>query len=433
MDYLSDGISESLINSLSQMPGLKVIARSSSFKYKGKEISPEEVAKALGVQTILSGRITQRGESLQVSAELMNVHDKTQMWGEQFNRQVKDVLYIQNESLRLRLTKSERQHFEDAAKANPQAYELLLKARFHRLKRTPHDLNKAAEYYQQALAIDPNYALAHVSLAGVYSYMASNGFHNPKEMTPKAEAALQRALELDETLPQIHATLAEINKNSFNWAGAERAFKRTIELDPNMASAHSGFAYYLSTQQRHEEALAEIKKARELDPLAISYRANIGHILYFAQQFDQAIEQLKQTIELDRNYEYSHVVLGYAYAANGQYAEALTEYKETSGLGGDTTSLQCYVGYALAKMGQREEAKAILSRLETSDVYVSPAELALLYGGLGEKEKALSALDRAYAEHDLQLQFLTIDPHYNDLAAEPRFTALLQKVGLSKE
>jgi tetratricopeptide (TPR) repeat protein len=201
-------------------------------------------------------------------------------------------------------------------------------------------------------------------------------------------------------------------------------------LNPNLAAERSGYAYFLSTQKRHEQALTEIKKSRELDPLAVSYRANIGHILYFARQYDQSIEQLKQTLELDRNYEYSHVVLGYVYAASGRYAEALAEYKETSRLGGETTSLQCYLGYALAKSGQQPAAEAILKRLETNKEYVSPAELAILYDGLGHTEKALSALEQAYTAHDVQLQFLTADPHYDGLHAEPRFVNLLQKVGL---
>ena len=435
MEYLSDGLSESLINALAQLPGVKVIARGSAFKYKGKEIDSEEVARALGVQAIVTGRVSQHGDNLQVSAELTDVRDKTQMWGEQFNRKAAELLPVQSEiarqiveKLRLHLTSKEQQRL--VTQANPQAYELLLKGRFYRAKRTAENLQKAVEYYNQAIAIDPNYALAHAVLAEAYRYQGANSYLNPKEMMPKAEVEAQRALALDERLPQIHSTLASIKKDAWDWAGAEREYQRAIELNPNLAAERSGYAYFLSTQKRHEQALTEINKARELDPLAVSYRANIGHILYFAHQYDQSIEQLKQTIELDRNYEYSHVVLGYVYAASGRYAEALAEYQETSRLGGETTSLQCYIGYALAKSGQQPAAEAILKRLETSKEYVSPAELAILYDGLGHTEKALSALEQAYTAHDVQMQFLTADPHYDGLHAEPRFVNLLQKVGL---
>lgn len=440
MEYLSDGLSESLINALAQLPGMKVIARGSAFKYKGKEIDLEEVARALGVQAIVTGRVARRGDELQVSAELVEAREKTQLWGEQFNRKPADLLQVQAEisqqiveRLRLRLTNTEQQQLVKSTKANPQAYESLLKGRFHRYKRTAEDLKKAIEYYTQAIAIDPNYALAYAEISAAYNLLGANSSVDPKETTPKAEAAAKHALELDERLAEAHYALAGIKRDAWDWAGAAPEYRRAIVLNPNLAVAHSGYSAYLSTQGRHEQAIAESKQARELDPIGLGFNAGIGYRLYHARQYDLAIEQLKRTLELDRNYTFAHTGLGYAYAAKGQAAEAIAEFKEAIRTGGDSTSLQCYLGYALTQAGRRREAEAILRQLETGQAYVSPAELAVLYGGLGEQAQALSALERAYAAHDIQMQYLGIEPLYGaGLRAAPRFINLLRKVGLAQ-
>jgi Tfp pilus assembly protein PilF len=336
------------------------------------------------------------------------------------------------EQLKLRLTSSEQQQLVKEAKANPQAYELLLKGRFLRTKSTPADYKKAAEYFTQALAIDPNYALAYAELASAYRYLAAGSFLDPKETMPKAEAAARKALELDEGLADAHAVLANIRRDAWDWAGAEQEFKRAIELNPGLARAHSGYGGYLSIMLRHEQAIAEMKRARELDPLALGQNSNLGYAYYWARQYDQAIEQLKKTLELDQNFSQAHLLLAYAYAAKGDYTQAIAKYREAIRLGRENTSDQCYLGAALAKAGQRAEAEAILKQLETTKEYLSPAELAALYVGLGDKEKALAALERAYAAHDLQLQFLSVEPHYDSLRAEPRFQELIRKVGLTQ-
>jgi serine/threonine-protein kinase len=437
MDYLSDGLSDSLINSLSQLPSLKVIARGSVFKYKGKEVDPQEVAQALGVQAIVTGRVVQRGDQLQVNAELMNVSDKTQMWGEQFNRKATDLLLVQTEisqriaeQLKQRLTSTEQQQLVKDANANPQAYDLLLKGRFRSAKGAGSDYKAAVEYFNQALAIDPNYALAYAELARVYVNLAANSYLDPKETMPKAEAAAKRSLELDEGLPEAHAVLALIRQNVWDWTGAEREFKRTLELNPSLARAHGGYGSYLSIMLRHEQAIAEMKRARELDPLRLGSNANVGYAYYWARQYDQAIEQLTKTLELDRNYAYAHFLLGMTLSAQGKYTEAIAEYRELMTLERENTSAQCYFGAVLAKAGQRAEAEAILKQLETTKEYVSHYELAVLYTGLGDKEKALASLERAYTAHDLQLQYLSVEVPLDSLRAEPRFQDLIRKVGL---
>jgi len=438
MDYLSDGISESLINNLSQLSSLKVISRGSVFKYKGREVDPQEVARSLGVQAIVTGRVMQRGDQLQVSAELMNVSDKTQMWGEQFNRKVTDTLAVQTEisqqiaeKLRLRLTNAEQQQLVKDTKVNPEAYEQLLKGRFYRQKAPSREnLTKAIECFNQAIAIDDKYALAYALLGRTYRQMGANSYLDPKEAMPKAETAARKALELDEGLAEAHYAMAYIKQDAWNWVGAEQEFKRAIELSPSTAGVHGEYAQFLSVMGRHDQAISEIKRARELDPLYIPWNVKLGYIYYFARQYSQAVEQLKKTLEMDKNYGNTHTTLGYTYNAMGQYKDAIAELEESLRLKGDNTSDRCFLGYALAKAGRRNEAEAILKRLETTKEYVSSPELAILYVGLGEKERALSALERAYAAHDPQMQFLGAAPEYDAVRPEPRFQELIRKVGL---
>jgi serine/threonine-protein kinase len=437
MEYLSDGVSESLINNLSQLPSLKVISRGSTFKYKGKEVDLQEVAQALGVQAIVTGRVLQRGDQLQVSVELVNASDKTQMWGEQFNRRATDALAVQMEisqqiadKLRLRLTKAEQQQLVKDTNVNPEAYEQLLKGRFYRVKSGPDNLRKAVEYYNKAISIDDRYAVAYAELASTYRLMGGNSFLDPKEARPKAEAAARKALELDGGLAEAHHAIAVLRDDDWDWSGAEQEFKRATALNPNLARVHTSYADFLSKMGRHDQAIAEIKRARELDPLSTSAHANVGYMLYFAREYDQALEQLKKTLEMDKNFGFAHLMLAYTYDAMGQHNEAIAEYEESIRLQGDNTSSQCYLGYALAKAGRRNDAGALRKRLETTKEYVSPAELAVLYVGLGDREHALSALERAYTEHDLQMNFLAVDPHYDALRSEPRFQELIRKVGL---
>jgi eukaryotic-like serine/threonine-protein kinase len=436
-EYLSDGISESLINSLSQLRGMKVIARSSSFKYKGQEVDPQEVARALGVEGVITGRVDQRGDNLQISVELVDARDKTHVWGEQYNRRASDVLAVQSEisreisgKLRLRLTPGEQQQLAKRETANPQAYELVLKGLFYRRKGGIENAKKSNEYYNQAIAIDPNYALAYARLAGLYNFLAGWSAGDPKELRRKAVLAAVKALELDETLADAHVSLASTKENDWDWAGAEREYKRAIELNPNLAGAHASYARYLSHMGRHDQAIAEVKRARELDPLSPGFNSEFGVIFFLARQYDQAIEALKKALELDQKNRFAHEVFGYTYAAKGMYTEAIAAYQQAIKVDRDTTSTQVYLGAAYARAGARERARAILKRLETSKEYVSPGELAVLYVSLGEHDQAFASLERAYAAHDLQLKYLGVDPAYDSLRSDPRFTDLVRRVGL---
>ena len=436
-DYLSDGISESLINSLSQLGGVKVIARSSSFRYKGQDADPREVAKALGVRAILIGRVLRRGEELHISAELVDTRDGTQVWGEQYNRRAEDLLSVQSEiageiaeKLHLRLTAGEQRRLGQRETVRPQAYELLLKGRFYGNSGGTDNWKRAVEYFNQAIAADPSYALAHAELSRSYVNLVGSSALDPVEGMPRAEAAALRALALDESLPDAHLALANIKVSAWEWAAAEREYRRAIDLNPNYARAHSAYSSYLSLMGRREQAIAEIRRARVLDPLSVIASAYVGFTLLFARQYDQAIEALKETLELEREFPIAHYVLGQTYVAKGMYPEGIAAYQESIRLGENSPSLQIYLGHAYAKAGERRKAQAILKRLEQSEEYVSQGELAILYAALGEREQAFASLERAYAAHDLQLQYLGTDPAYDDLRADPRLTALLRRIGL---
>lgn len=436
VEYLSDGMTESLINRLSQLPQLKVIARNSTFEYKGKDVNPQEVSRALGAQAILLGRVVERGDSLVVSVELVNARDRTQVWGERYTRKTADIQVVQeeiartiSEKLGLPLSGGQKQQLTKRATDNPQAYELYLTGVFHYRKPGIEGIKKSLDYFNQAVTRDPNFALAWIEVARVNRFLAGNSLVEPKEALARAKAATQKALELDETLAEAHVELAASKKDEWDWAGAEHEYKRAIELNSNLAEAHNRYSQYLSLMERPAEALSEIKLAQELDPLRVGLRANEAYALSLARRYDEAIEKLKQYIELNPGHGISHLNLGFMYEGKGMYEQAISEYQRAMSINGETTSIQCYLGYALAMAGQRSKAQAILSKLKTTKEYVSPTELATLYAGLGDKEGAIALLERAYAAHDPQLQSLKVDPHLDSLRSDLRYQDLVRQVG----
>jgi serine/threonine-protein kinase len=437
MEYLSDGISESLTNSLSQLPGMTVIASRSCRTYKGKNPDPQEAATALGAEALVTGTVTQRGDSLSISVELMDARNKRHVWGEQYNRKTTDLLAIQSDisreiasTLRVKLTNAEQQQLAKRETADPQAYDLLLKGLFYSRRARIEDQKKAVDYYQQATAMDPKYALAFAALAAGYNSLYGSGILDPKELKPKAEAAVNKALELDESLAEGHFTLADLKMNAWEWASAEREYRRAIELNPNLAQAHFSYATYLMVTGRHEEALAEAKRARELDPLSLWSSVGVANRLCAARRYDEAIDVLKKTLELDQNFPPTHYWLANAYAAKGMYPEAIAESLETIRLAGDSPTDQIYLGATYAKAGERLKAREILKRLQTSKEYISPTELAVLYVALGEREQAFALLEKGYAAHDLQLQYLVIEEGFDSLRVDSRFKDLMRRVGL---
>ncbi len=438
-EYLSDGISESLINRLSQLPGVKVIANSSSSRYKGKEADPQEVARALDITGIVTGRVSQRGDQLTVSVELIDGRDSTQVWGEQYNRKAADVLTVQGEisreiaeKLRVRLTPGQQQVHATRDSVKPEAYELLLKGYWHRSRGSAEDRRKAGEYFNLAVRVDPEYALAYAELSDIYRSLVDSSLLDPKEYSPKGKAAAQRAIELDESLAEGHYALANLQTDAWEWEEAEREYKRAIEANPNLALAHRWYSTYLKFMGRHEQALDEIKRAKELDPLSPGLNATVGHTYYFARRYNEAIEALKTTREMNQGYPYTHLFLGFTYAAKGMYREAIAAYQDAIRLGLDTPNTQIFLGAVYAQSGDRARAEAILKRLRTSKAHISAGQLAVLYAALGEREQAFTSLKKAYEARDLHLKNLGVSPGYDSMRSDPRFQDLLRRVGLAR-
>jgi TolB-like protein/DNA-binding winged helix-turn-helix (wHTH) protein/Flp pilus assembly protein TadD len=438
-DYLSDGISESLINSLSQLPGVKVIARSSTFKYKGTEVDLKEVAKALGADAILTGRITQRGENLSINVELMNASDKTQMWGEQYDRKMSDLLAIQREitgeiieKLKLKVSSEEQGPAKHYTESND-AYQLYLKGRFYWNKRTAEALKKSIEYFNQAIDKDPRFALAYAGLAD--SYVVPANRLPPREAMPKAKAAATRALELDETLAEAHASLGRVlAAYDWDWTGAEKEYKRALELNPRYATTHQWYGGYLAVMGRSDEAIAERKRAVELEPLSPIINFELGLAFYYARDYDRAIEQFQKTLELDQNFPPAHNFLPAAYEQKGMYNEALAELKSTIPLarGIEWSQSQGGLGHLYAITGKKKEARRVLDELKhvSEQEYLPASSIAFIYAGLGEKDQAFVWLDKAYEEHAFQMQWIKMEPRWDSLRSDARFGNLLRRIGL---
>jgi serine/threonine-protein kinase len=437
-DYLSDGISEALINRLSQVPGLKVVANSSSSRYKGQDADLKEVARALDVAGILAGRVSQRGDSVSISVELIDGRDRTQVWGAQYVRNTADLFEVSADisrdvakKLQVGTATGQPQSVATLEVRNPVAYELLLKGHFHRAKGRTENRQKAGEYFVRAIAADPGYSLAYADLSDIYRSLANSGLVDPKEYLPKAREAAQRALKLDEGLADGHYAMANLMTYSWEWADAEREYKRAIELNPNLALAHRWYATYLRLMGRHEQAISEITRARDLDPLSPGVNATVGYVLTSARRYDQAILALNKAIELDRAYPYTYLFFGHTYAAQGKYGEAVAAYTKAVEFGLDTSPTQVYLGAAAAHAGDRPRALAVLGRLRSGKERSSPAELAILLTALGERERAFASLEDAYRARDIQLQYLGVEPGFDPLRSDPRFQDLVRRVGLT--
>jgi len=442
-EYLSDGVTESIINSLTQLPSLKVMARSSVFRYKGKEADPMAAGKELGVRAVLTGRIMQRGDSLTISTELLDVRDNKQLWGEQYQRKVSDLLAVERDiareitgNLRLKLSGPEQSRVVKHYTENPEAYQLYLKGRFYWNRRTEEGARKGIEYFQLAIDKDPTYALAYTGLADCYSILGTSynvASLSPSEAIPKAKSAATKALEMDDTLAEAHTSLAYIRLNyDWDWAGAEREFKRAIELDPNYANAHHWYSHYLMAMSRPEESLAESKRALELDQLDLVMNIHLGWHYIYAHQYDLAIAQFRKTLEMDPNYGLTHWYLGQAYALKGMYAEAETELLKAKYLLQQNVAVEADIGYAYAASGKGGEAKKVIDELKQSSKqrYISSYYLALIYTGLGEKDSAFEWLENAYRERSDLLIYLKVDSRLDSLRSDARFAELVWRVRL---
>ncbi|MBI3666374.1 MAG: protein kinase [Acidobacteria bacterium] len=438
-EYLSDGITETLISNLSQLPNLRVMSRSSVFRYKGRDVDPQTAAQALKVQAIVTGRVTQRGDSLAISAELVDARDSSQIWGEQYNRKLADILAVQQEisreisdRLRLKLSGEQKKQLARRSTTNPEAYQLYLKGRYYSEKLTVEGFKRAVELLDQAIEKDPGYALAYAGLADAYVNMV-DVFLPPKEVFPKIKEAARRALELDETLAEAHATLANAKFGyDWDWPGAEREYKRAIELNPGYAKAHEWYGNNLLTSLgRFDEAVAEVKRAQELDPLSLEVQFFAGVTFYWARRYDQAMEELHRTLEMDPNMPPAHAVLGWTYEQKGDRPKAISELQKARELA-DLPVMQASLASLYALAGRHAEARKILADLEelSKHRYVSWYDIALIRLALGEKAQALECLDKAFEQRSQWLANLKIDPRLDALRSHPKFPELVRRVGL---
>lgn len=441
VEYLSDGMTESLINSLSQLPNLSVKARSTVFHYKGKGATSQQVGSELSVQAALNGRVTQRGDQLTLSLELVDARTGNQIWGEQYNRKTSDLVSLQSEiardvsnKLRVKLSGADEHKLAKHYTDNPEAYQLYMKGRFYWNQRTSESLKKSVEYFNQAIEKDPSYALAYAGLADAYSLLPTYSAGLPQESYAKAKAAAGRAVELDETLAEAHTSLAVSLIGEWNLPDSNREFQRAIALNPNYPTAHHWYGCNnLLLMERFDEAIAEGKRAQELDPLSLIINADLGYDYIYARQYDKAIEQLRKTIDMDQTFYYAHWQLGIAYELKGSFPQAIAAYQKANQLS-DNPALLALLGHAYAASGQRDEALKKLNQLKEigKQRYVSAYSWAIIYSGLGDKDQAFNSLEKGYQDRIPKMAFLKIEPFFDDLRSDARFAALVRRVGVSQ-
>jgi non-specific serine/threonine protein kinase len=439
-EYLSDGITENLINSLSQIPKLRVVPRGRVFRYKGHETETEKIGRELNVRAVLTGRVVQHGDSLNIQTELVDVASDAQLWGRQYNRNFSEIIPVQeeiakevSEKLRLRPTGEGQKRLIKRYTENAEAHQLYLKGRYLWNRRTGETLKRAMEYFQQAAERDPGYALAWAGLADCYAVYGTYEVVPPREAIPRAKEAASKALALDETLAEPHAALGFIKDGyDWDWQGAEREFKRAIELNPNYAIGRYWYSIYLSATGRLDEAIAEAARAQEADPVSLVISTISAQAYYFAQRPDPAIQQLRKTLDMDSGFYIAHWLLSMIYTEAGRYEEGIAEGQKAWSLSGSAPSALGQLGYSYAVSGQGAQAQKVLAELKdlSKRRYVAPLSIAIVYVGLREKQQAFEWLDKAYEDHSFFLEWIKVDPRFNSLRGEPRFQDLLRRIGL---
>ncbi|HSE36175.1 MAG TPA: tetratricopeptide repeat protein, partial [Blastocatellia bacterium] len=439
MDYLSDGISEALINSLTELQQLRVIARSTVFRYKGKEIDPQTIGRELNVRALLMGRVRQSGDNLNIQVDLVDAETGAQLWGHEYERKSSDILSVKQaiaqdvtERLRLRLSGDEQRQLTKRDTTVAESFGFYLKGRYYWNKRSAEGIRKAIEQFQQAIDRDPNYALGYVGLADCYLQLEQYAGVPASEVVPKAKAAVDRALQLDDSLSEAHATSASINQKLWHWAEAEEEIKRAISLNPNYPTAHHWYAYYFYIQRQFDDAMREIKRAHELDPLSPVISENVALVYLLKDDLNSAVAQCQRTIELDPSFADAHYVLGFAYLKQGRNEEATAEFQKAVELSRRAATYLGNLGYCYAVTGRRAEALAILRELEEKYTRGESSGLFLagVYAGLGDKDKAFAWLEKDFQQRSGQLPTFAWRLHFESLRSDPRFADLLQRMDL---
>jgi TolB-like protein/tetratricopeptide (TPR) repeat protein len=441
MDFLREGISEGITDALSQTPNLKVMASSSVFRYKGKENDPQQAGRDLRVDAILTGRMVQSGDTLAVNAELVNVADGSQIWGERYSEKLANVSALQQEIVRdvsdklsLRLSGEQHQRLERRPTEDPEAYQFYTQGRHEMDKFTDAGWKKALEFFQRAIGKDPSYAAAYAGLADAYGILGSVSDLPSREAYEKARAAADRAIALDDGLADAHASLGYVDWFTWEFGAADRELRRALELNPNLAIARLYYSRYLESLGRFSEAENELGRAQELDPLSLQVMYDAGQPFYYRRQYDNAIAQWHKVLEIDPNYATAHLDMSDAYFAKGEYAAAVQEgsqYFITSGY----PAVAAEFKQAYAKSGYRGALQNRISRQSdpgTLEFYF-PWQVALDHTRLGDKEKAFAWLEKCYAERTGLMVFLRVEPALENLHSDPRFADLVRRVGFPVE
>jgi TolB-like protein/Tfp pilus assembly protein PilF len=438
-EYFADGIQDEIITRLSQVADLKVISGTSTRRYKGARQNLSQIAQELGVAHILEGSVQKSGDQVHVNVQLINALTDAHLWADIYDRKLTDIFAVESEiaktiaeTLRVKLTGAQAKAITARPTDNSAAHDLYLKGRYFWFKRTADDLKKAGDYFQRAIDIDPNYALAYVGLADAFVLTPAYGGGSPQECYPKAKAAARKAIELDDDLAEAHTSYGKVLWNhDFDFAQSLSEFERAIALNPNYATAHHWYGNSpLASLGRFDQAIAEMKRAVELDPLSLIYNTDLGVTLILARRYDEAIERLRRTLELDPNFYYAHYNLGLALELKGDLNAAIAEYKKARELNDDPVPA-AYLGHAYAVAGRKEEALQIVSKLgeQAKHRYVPNPAFALIELGLGNKERALDLLEKSYEAHEARfIAYIKVDPFLDPLRGDPRFEALVQKV-----
>ena len=436
VEYLSDGMTETLISSLSQLPNLNVKPRSSVFRYKGKETNTQTIGKELNVQAILNGRVVQRGQDLSLFVELIDVALDKVVWSQNYNRKQSDIVTLQTEiardvssRLKTKLSGADEAKVTKTYTTNPEAYQLYLKGSYYKSKYTEEGYKKAIEYYQKAIEKDPNYALAYADIAFSYNF-ASDWYLAPHEAMPKAKAAALKALELDNTLASAHSNLGVIAFwYEWDWATSERELLRSMELDPTYS--HKEYGLYLTAMGRLDEAIREDEIAQGYSPLDLSIYFDFAQLYIYAGRYDQAIEKARKGSELDENYWGSHVALGLAYERKRQFPEAIAEMEKAHSLDNNNAWITGYLGYVYAAAGKKAEAQKVLDELKelSKQRWVSPFNIAIVYAGLNDKDQAFEWINKSIEARSL-LALARVEIAFDNLRGDPRYRDLLNRLNL---
>jgi TolB-like protein/DNA-binding winged helix-turn-helix (wHTH) protein/Flp pilus assembly protein TadD len=440
-EFFSAGLTEEMIAQLGKLnpEWLSVISRGSVEKYKGSSMAVSQIGKELHADYLLQGSVRRAPDRVRITVQLIQVRDQTDLWTESYDRELKDILALQDsvaraiaDQIHITLTAEEQTRLARPRQVEPAAYEAYLKGRYYWNKRTAEGMQKAAIYFQQAINKDPAYGAAYSGLADCNSGLTWHGFNSPAETLPKANAAALKAIEIDPQSAEAHASLGLVLNHRLDWPGAEREFKRALQLDPHYANAHHWYGDNLSAKGRHDEALLEAKKALELDPLNLMIGTWVGLRYYLARKYDRAIEQGRSTVELDPNFGAAHLLLGESYVQTGLQEQGLTELKRAASLSGNSPLYLAQVGVAYASAGRKTEALRIIGQLQrlSSERYVSPYGLAQIYAALNDKEQSFKWLETAYDDRAVWISYLAVDPVFDRFRSDQRFRDLLRRLAL---